>query len=268
MSQNDIPPFPLAPGPTPGPVRPAEFVQAFERGLAVIRSFGEATPRKTLTEVARDCGITRAASRRFLITLAELGYVGTDGKYFWLLPRILELGYTYLASIPWWRNAQNVIDRLAGRIGLSCAAGVLEGDAMVYVAYAPGGSVRTPVRSLGTRLPAHATAMGQVLLANLDDAGLEAYFKTVKLLRFTPFTEIDPEALWRQLTAPGANKHCYVRQQLEIGLYSIGVPIRDRKGRAIAAVSASSREPLDDRLARITDDLSSAAREITEGVPS
>ena len=148
--------------------RPASFkyVHSLERGLAVIAAFDEHNPELTLADVARATGLDRSTARRFLLTLEALGYVEQNGRHFSLAPRTLQLGYGYLASLPWWRAAQNISERLTSRIGASSAVGVLDHDNIVYVAYASAG--RFPLlmsRSVGTHLPAAATAIGRVLLA-------------------------------------------------------------------------------------------------------
>src|SRR5262245_22417432 len=116
--------------------RRSEQVQSLARGLSVIKAFGADRPHLTLSEVARGTGLTRATARRFLLTLGDLGYVSSDGRYFRLEPRVLELGYAYLASVPWWRPAQRVVDRLAEEIDCPVAAGALDGEAAVYLAHA------------------------------------------------------------------------------------------------------------------------------------
>src|SRR5687767_6509016 len=128
-----------------------EFVQSLEKGLAVIRSFDEDHPTRTLTETATAVGLTRAAARRFLLTLQELGYVESVGRNFRLLPKTLELGYAYLASQPWWRHAQRVAERAGAEQGQACAVGVLDRDAVAYVAYAPAVNLPSLVRTVGTR---------------------------------------------------------------------------------------------------------------------
>ena len=135
----------------------------------VIRCFDEGHPTRTLTETAAAAGLTRAAARRFLLTLQALGYVESVGRNFRLLPKTLELGYAYLASQPWWRHAQRIAERLGAEQGQACAVGVLDRDAVAYVAYAPAVNLPSLVRTVGTRLPAHATAIGRVLLAGLSE---------------------------------------------------------------------------------------------------
>src|SRR4051812_24056445 len=173
----------------------SEFVQSLEKGLAVIRCFDEAHPTRTLTETAQAVGLTRAAARRFLLTLQALGYVDSNGRQFRLLPKAMELGYAYLASQPWWRHAQRVVEHVGAEHGQACAVGVLDRDAVAYVAYAPAVNLPSLVRTVGTRLPVHATAIGRVLLAGMSDPALDKYLAGAKLMPLTPFTCVDPKKL-------------------------------------------------------------------------
>lgn len=213
---------------------------SLERGLCVIKCFGENRPQLTLSEVAGAAGLTRAAARRFLITLQALGYVENEGRYFRLRPSTLELGYAYLASQPWWRPAQRIAEHLGAALRQACAVGVLDRDSVAYVAYAPAVHLPALTRSIGTRLPAYATAIGRVLLAGQPDAERAGYLKTVKLLALTPFTVSDRAALRKAVEQAGASGFSIVDQELEIGLRSISVPIRRPDGRVMAALNVST----------------------------
>ena len=148
--------------------RGAHFVQSLERGLAVIRAFGADTPSLTLSEVARATGLTRAGARRFLLTLADLGYVRTDGRRFELTARVLELGYAYLSSISLPEVAEPHLERLVAEVHESSSVSVLDGDDIVYVARVPTARIMRVSINVGTRFPAYATSMGRVMLAGMD----------------------------------------------------------------------------------------------------
>jgi len=217
-----------------------DFVQSLERGLAVIRAFGEGHSRLTLTEAANRAGISRAAARRLLLTLQKLGYVGSDdGKHFVLRPAVLDLGYAYLAALPWWREAQRLVAPVAVSIGHACAIGVLDGRDVVYVAYAAPHPVPGMDRSIGTRLPAHATAIGRVLLAGLAEEAAAQTLGPAPLRGFTPFTITDPARLAITLVGTREAGHCLIDQELRLGLRSLAVPVLDRAGQVRAALSAS-----------------------------
>lgn len=225
-------------------------MRTLDRGLAVIRAFGASRPTLTLSEAASATGISRAAARRLLLTLQRLGYVGSeDGRRFALQPAVLDLGHAYLASLPWWREAQRMVGPLAARLGHPCAVGVLDGAEVVYVAYAAPALVPGLDRSVGTRLPAFATAIGRVLLAGLPQAEATTRL-AAPLPRFTPCTETDPARLHAILQAVRGEQACLVDQELRLGLRSLGVPIADRAGVVRAALSASFgvTEPPDPRI--------------------
>ncbi len=223
-----------------GDGRGAEFVQSLERGLSVIRAFGPERSRLTLTDVARATGLTRAAARRFLLTLVELGYVGSDGRDFSLLPRVLELGYAYLSGLSLPEVAQPLLEELVGRVHESSSITVLDGDDIVYVVRCPTKRIMTVAISVGSRLPAYCTAMGRVLLAALPPEGLERYLDRVTLVARTGRTCTDPAELRRILAQVADDGHAAVDQELEDGLVSIAVPIRDASGAVTAACNVSA----------------------------
>jgi IclR family pca regulon transcriptional regulator len=223
--------------------RRTAYVQSLERGLAVIRAFDRSHPRLTLSDVARQTGLTRAAARRFLLTLVELGYVRTDGRLFSLRPRVLELGYAYLSSMTLPDVAQPYMEALTATVHESCSISVLDGEDIVYIARVPTVRIMTVAISVGTRFPAYATSMGRVLLAALPEDARETYLDAVRLEPLTPFTVTDPARLRAVLAGVAEAGWALVDQELEEGLRSIAVPVRDRDGQVVAAmnVSASAR---------------------------
>jgi IclR family pca regulon transcriptional regulator len=219
--------------------RGSAFVQSLERGLAVIRTFNGAQPELTLSEVARATGLTRAAARRFLLTLVDLGYARTDGKVFALRPRVLELGYAYLSSLTLPDVAQPHMEELAAQLHESCSVAVLDGDDIVYVARVPTHRIMTVNISVGTRFPAFATSMGRVLLAALPDDQLEARLTNHAFKHYTPRTQTDPRPLRAIVDRVRREGHCLVDQELEPGLRSIAVPIHNPERVVVAAMNVS-----------------------------
>jgi IclR family transcriptional regulator, pca regulon regulatory protein len=222
------------------PGRAAHFVQSLERGLAVIRAFGADTPALTLSEVARATGLTRAATRRFLHTLADLGYVRTDGRLFELTPRVLELGYAFLSSLSLPEVAEPHLERLVAEVHESSSVSVLDGDDIVYIARVPTSRIMRVSINLGTRFPAYATSMGRVMLAGLPEPELDAYLGRVELRRLSPRTITAEPALRAELARVRSQGWAMVDQELEEGLRSVAAPIRDRGGRVVAAVNLSA----------------------------
>ncbi|GAA1006009.1 IclR family transcriptional regulator [Acrocarpospora pleiomorpha] len=217
-----------------------EYVQSLARGLAVIRAFDAVTPELTLSDVARKTDLTRAAARRFLHTLVDLGYVRTDGRLFSLSPRVLELGYAYLSSLSLPEVALPHLERLVAEVHESASVSVLDEADVVYVARVPTTRIMRVTIAIGTRFPAHCTSMGRVLLAGLSPAELDAFLADNPLERLTPRTVTSPVALRSELDRVRAQGWAMVDQELEEGLRSIAAPIRNRAGRAVAAVNLSS----------------------------
>ncbi|MBE8522285.1 helix-turn-helix domain-containing protein [Amycolatopsis sp. H6(2020)] len=220
--------------------RGAHHVQSLERGLAVIKAFHAGASELTLSDVARATGLTRAAARRFLLTLADLGYVRTDGKYFSLTARVLELGYAYLSSMTLPEVAQPHLEHLSARVHESSSVSVLEGTDIVYVARVAVSRIMTVSINVGTRFPAHATSMGHVLLAGLTEPDLEAYFQVASLDRLTDHTVTTSTHLRTELAKVADQGWAMVDQELEEGLRSVAAPIRDRTGQVVAAVNLST----------------------------
>jgi IclR family transcriptional regulator, pca regulon regulatory protein len=230
------------------PDRARDHVQSLARGLAVIRSLSVSGAGLTLAEVARETGLTRAAARRFLLTLEDLGYVRSQQRRFMLTPRVLELGYAFLSSLSLPEIAQPHLRELVERVRESSSVSVLDGEEIVYVAREPTQRIMTVGIAVGTRFPAHATSMGRVLLAGLDRRTLDAYLAAARLRAFTAGTVTSPGALRSELERVRKHGWALVDQELEDGLRSVAAPIRDPAGRVVAAVNLSthaSRRTLD-----------------------
>jgi IclR family pca regulon transcriptional regulator len=215
-------------------------VQSLERGLAVIRAFDATHSALTLSEVAAATGVTRAAARRFLLTLAELGYVRSDGRYFSLTARVLELGYAYLSSLTLPEVAEPHLEALVAQVNESSSMSVLDGTDIVYVARVPVSRIMHVAISVGTRFPAYATSMGRVLLASLPDGELDKLLAEVKLERLTGRTVESSAALRTELARVRTQGWALVNQELEEGLRAIAAPVRDQTGAAVAAVNVST----------------------------
>ncbi|GAA1903213.1 IclR family transcriptional regulator C-terminal domain-containing protein [Streptomyces sodiiphilus] len=218
-------------------IREPHFVQSFERGLAVIRAFTARDPELTLSEVARACDLTRAAARRFLLTLVDLGYVHTDGRLFRLSPRVLELGYAYLSSLSLPDIAEPHLERLVAEVRESSSVCVLDGEDIVYVGRVMTSRIMTVSITVGTRFPALATSVGRVLVAHLPDEEIERRLRDAQLRAITPHTITTPERLRDELRLVRKQGYAIVDQELELGLRSVAAPVRDREGTVVAAVN-------------------------------
>jgi IclR family pca regulon transcriptional regulator len=222
------------------PDKPGDsYVQSFARGLAVIRAFDATRPEQTLTDVAAATGLTRAGARRILLTLQTLGYVEAEGRLFRLTPKILDLGFAYLTSMPFWNLAEPVMEQLSAQVHESCSAAVLDRTEIVYVLRVPTHKIMTINLSIGSRLPAYCTSMGRVLLAALDEETLETTLNSAPLYAHTPRTVTDKEELKKLIAQVRRQGWAIVDQELEGGLISLSAPIRNRQGRVIAAMNIS-----------------------------
>lgn len=220
--------------------RGRQFVQSLERGLEVIRALSAPGAGRTLSDVARDTGLTRASARRFLLTLEELSYVRAEDRRFLLTPRVLELGYAFLSSLTLPQIAQPHLRELVERVHESSSVSVLDGADIVYVAREPTQRIMTVAISVGTRFPAHATSMGKVLLAGLSDPQLDAFLERTELRSLTTATVTDKSRLRRELERVRHQGWALVDQELEDGLRSIAVPLRSPAGQVVAAMNLST----------------------------
>jgi IclR family transcriptional regulator, pca regulon regulatory protein len=220
--------------------RDSDFVQSLDRGLAVIRAFGPGRERLSLSDVARETGLTRAAARRFLLTLVKLGYVRSDGREFSLRPRVLELGYAYLSGLAMPEIASPHLEELVAKVRESSSISVLDGHHIVYVARVPTKRIMTVAISVGTRFPAYATSMGRVLLAGMTQDELDRYLAEADFESFTGRTVTDPDRLREIVREVGRQGYAIVDQELEEGLRAIAAPIHGSGGAVTAAINVSA----------------------------
>jgi len=245
------------------------FVEAFARGLAVIRAFGPGYQALTLSEVAERAGLTAAGARRLLHTLVALGYARNEGRRFSLTPAVLELGYAYLASLPLRDLAQPIIERFMRETGEICTVSVLDGRDIVYIARAEMPSPLTRRLGVGERLPAHATSSGHVLMAGADSAVREDFLAHAPYERLTAHTLVDADSLREAIAAAAEQGYALAAEQLELGICGLAVPIRDEQGRAAAALTTSvnlARHERDTIVDKFLASMQAAAREISQGL--
>jgi IclR family pca regulon transcriptional regulator len=215
---------------------PGQFVQSLSRGLSVIRVLNGPQPL-TLSEVARASGLSRAAARRFLLTLDQLGYVQQSAGRFALTPRVLELGFAYLSALGLPEVAQPHLERLVDDVRESSSISVLDGESVVYVARVPTRRIMNVTISVGTRFPAYATAMGRVLLSGLDVTSCAELLSRIELRPLAHETITTRRELEVELDRVREQGYAIVDQELESGLRSVAAPIRDRREQVIAAIN-------------------------------
>jgi len=216
-----------------------QYVQSLARGLSVIRAFDDDHSAMTLSDIARRTGLTRATSRRFLLTLSELGYVKTDGRMFSLTARVLELGFSYLSALTMPEIAQPHLEQLSNTTHESTSASVLDGTDIVYVARVPTRRIMTVRINIGTRFPAYATSMGRVLLAALPEEELAEQLDCIDFAVLTSHTIKTRDALVAELARVRKQGWAMVDQELEDGLRSIAAPVL-RGSTVVAAINVST----------------------------
>jgi IclR family pca regulon transcriptional regulator len=205
----------------------------------VISLFTRDRPRLTLSDVARAIGVSRATARRSLLTLHHLGYVGQADGLFQLQPRVLDLGYAFLSSLGLPEIAQPHLEALTDQLHESSSVAVLDGSDIVYVNRVSTKRIMRIAISVGTRFPAYATSMGRVMLAARSDEYVSEFLRKTRLEAFNPNTVTDRDKFQRILAGVRSAGYSLVDQELEQGLRSIAVPIRDRSGEVIAAANVS-----------------------------
>lgn len=219
------------------PIGDRDIMGGLAKGLRAIETFTVERPRQSIAEVAAASGLDRATARRCLLTLAFLGYADYDGKYFTLTPRILRLGTACLAAMPLPQMVQPLLDRLSDRLGESSSVSILDGAEIVYVARAAQRKVMSIALMPGSRLPAFCTSMGRVMLAALPEAEAGAALDAAPLTARTPHTITGKDALMAELGRVRAQGYALIDQEVELGLLSIAVPVRNARGAVIAALN-------------------------------
>ena len=217
-----------------------EFMATLAKGLAVIQAFGAERPKLTLSDAAEAVGLSRAAARRVLRTLTLLGFVEHDGRHFALGPRILDLGFSYLASQSWIDHAHRHLKALSEQLHESCSASVLQGDEIIYVARAQMQRIMSSTVAVGTRLPAFHTSMGRIQLGYLPDGELWRRLRAARIEPSTPSTITDLTALFDRVKQDHERGFSIVDEELERGLRSISVALTTRTGVVIGAINAST----------------------------
>ena len=218
-----------------------DHVGSLQRGLAVLEVLSGNPAGISMSEVAEKAGLTRAGARRLLLTLAAEGYASLDGRQFQLTPKLLTLVRTWLQGLTLWTYAEPAMRVLSTQLEESCSAAVLSGHDIVYVARVPGRRIVSVALHVGARLPAWCTSMGRVLIAGLPEAERESFLATVAIDPLTPNSISERADLIAEIARCAAQGYSLVDEELEVGLRSIAVPVRDRAGRVVAALNISTQ---------------------------
>jgi IclR family pca regulon transcriptional regulator len=216
-----------------------DHLQTLERGLAVLMAFSHAGPWLTVGEIARLTSLSVPTVRRILLTFEHLGYARGESNRWALTPKVLAIGYSYLSSVNLTGVAHPLMEGLTERTGLGASLATLDGAEVVYIDRVQRRRITSIMLAVGTRLPAHATSMGHVLLADLAATELDEYLATTSLEPLTHHTITDPDALRTRLAEVRTRGWEIVDQELELGRRSAAAPVRDATGQVIAALSIS-----------------------------
>jgi len=218
-----------------------DLIAGLEKGLAVIEAFDQDRPRLTISEVATRCGLTRAAARRYLITLEYLGYVSSDRKMYSLSPKVLRLGQSYMHSARLPRIVQPELQKLAFALKEASSAGVLDGNDVICIAATDAGRLVSLTLQPGTRVPAYCTANGRVLLSARPQADVDAWVAQQTLEPLTTHTLTSPEKLRDAIARVRLQGYAIVDQEFELGLRTISVALKNYRGEVLAALNVSAQ---------------------------
>jgi IclR family pca regulon transcriptional regulator len=217
------------------------FMTSLARGLAVVRAFSDSGKPQTIAQISQKTGIPRAAVRRCLYTLQQLGYVDAELNNFSLRPKVLTLGYSYLSSTPLTVSSQPYLNNISRELGESSSLAVLDEGEVLYVARSAASRVMSVALNTGSRLPAYCTSLGRVMLAHLPADALDAYFARVTLRVMTEHTVVSQKRLREILAGVRRDGYAVIDEELELGLRSIAVPVRGASGQIVAALNVGAQ---------------------------
>jgi IclR family transcriptional regulator, pca regulon regulatory protein len=220
--------------------RDRDQVAALANGLRTIEAFATSRQRMTLAEVARSTGLTRAATRRYLLTLAAKGYADFDGKRFQLTSRVLRLGHAYISSVPLPQIAQPIVEELGHGTDESIALSVLEGNESLTIASSAPRRIVGIFTRIGTHLPALSTATGRVLLAGKTDDVVKEMLRVAPVERLTAKTKTEPSDILEEIWRIRQVGYALNDEEIEVGLRVIAVPVRDSGRNVVASMCVST----------------------------
>lgn len=218
-----------------------EYIQSFAKGLMLIEAFAKKNSSLNITDAAKLTDMTRAAARRYLLTLLDLGYVTQIGNEFRLTPKVLRLSEAYLVSNPLAMDSQLILDELSKQLNESTSIGVLDGDEVVFIARSTSKRILTIELGVGTRIPAYSSSMGKVILSGMEDAQISKLISSWKLKQLTQYTVTKEKQLFAEVKTSQGQGYALSDQEIELGLRSLSVPIKNNSGRCVAALAISSQ---------------------------
>ena len=239
-----------------------DWIAGLEKGLSMIECFDDANPRLTASQAGTRCGLSRTAARRYLLTLQHLGYIAGDGKLFWLTPRVLRLGQSYLDSARLPRIVQPFLQRVTAGTQESAYVSVMDGDDIIYLARNGPNRAMNTGYVLGARVQAQVTAAGMLMLAMREPEWQAQWLATHTLKSYTSYTIASKDRMRIELARVRAQGWAVSEQQLELNHRGIAVPLRDHNGNVAGALSVTmpmGHESSEDAVARVLSVLSETA---------
>lgn len=242
-------------------------VPALARGLQLLMQFRREEPELSGAELARRLDLPRASVFRMLYTLEQGGFVerAGDGTSYKLGLAVLRLGFELLASMELTEHGRPVIEELRDRSGYSAHIVVRDGREVVFVAKAAGRSAMFQSIQIGARLPAHATVLGRLLLADLDTAALSRLYPDTPLPSYTPKTPTTLAQLKKLIEHDRKQGYGVSMGGYESGISTIAAPVFNDSGEVTAAVSISiPAQQIDDQaLPPLIDMVKQAAAQLS-----
>ncbi|MFQ5924048.1 MAG: IclR family transcriptional regulator [Anaerolineales bacterium] len=216
-------------------------IEALERGLSVLSLFSNDSSELTLTEISRSADLNMTTSLRIASTLESAGYLrrDPDTKRYRPSLKVLQLGFSALRSMDTRQAARPHLERLSRETGETVSHAILDGSEIVYVDRVRNRSIVGVVLGIGSRLPAHCTAMGKAMLAFLPETDLRARLDSSQLERCTGNTIPDIETLTPDLAKVRKRGYAVNDQELAVGLRAVATPIRGEHGDVVAAINIS-----------------------------
>jgi IclR family pca regulon transcriptional regulator len=227
-----------------GSGREPYFINGLAKGLAIIQAFNDEARALTLAEAATRTGLTRAAARRILMTLQDLGFAARHGeRHFVLTPKVLSLGYAYLSSMPLWTFAEPVLESLVEELGETCSISALDGTELVYVLRIPVHRILSQGVTIGSRMPLHCHSSGRILLSGLNPTQLQSYFDKATMKKYTNRTIVEPAQLVKAIEETKRKGYAWAQGELEDHISGLSLPIYLPDGQVIAALNVSVNRP-------------------------
>lgn len=245
--------------------KPKTFVGSLSYGLNIIMAFGRANPRMTLSQVSEKTGMDRAGARRYLLTLVHLGFVSQDGRLFQLTPKVMELGYAYLSSVPLADKAQYYLDKVRDHCGFPMALGIRDGLDIVHIASANTDEFSFPALTIGRRFPIAYASAGRCILAMMEKPERDSLLKQITLEPLSDHSITSMEDLRRELRAIRKQGYAIVDQEMQLGVRSLAVPIFDVRNRIVASFNTftfSSIVPMEKLVDDVLPEMLAATQDI------